>query len=123
MIHVRKRSNETKRATGALTVTAAGNFLMLMMIFNGKLNGKNAKYELNKFDTTSVHACQEAAWMDKRSMLIWVEQIFAPYLLANLLPLGIQPVILLDAHQCHMMQLVVSVIAELGVEVIHILGG
>ncbi len=58
--------------------------------------------------------------MDERCMLMWVEQIFAPYLLANLLPSGIQPVILLVAYQCHMMQLVVLVIAALGVEVIHI---
>jgi hypothetical protein len=56
-------------------------------------------------------------------MLIWVEQIFTVYLLANPLPLGIQMVILPDANQCHMMQSVVSVIAVLGVEVIHILGG
>ncbi len=43
MIHVRKTSNRTKRATGVLTVTAAGNLLMPMIIFKGKLNGKNCK--------------------------------------------------------------------------------
>jgi hypothetical protein len=55
--------------------------------------------------------------MDERCMLMWVEeQIFSPYLLANPLPPGIQPVILLDAYRCHMMQSVVSKIAALGVE-------
>jgi hypothetical protein len=37
--------------------------------------------------------------MDKRYMLMWVDQIFALYLLANPPPPGIQPVILLDAYQ------------------------
>ncbi len=61
--------------------------------------------------------------MDKRCMLIWAEQIFAPHLLANPLPLYIQPVVLLlDAYQCHIMQLVVLEIMALGVEVIHIPG-
>jgi hypothetical protein len=51
------------------------------------------------------------------------EEIFVLYLLANPPPPGILPVILLDAYQCHMMQLVVSVIAALGVEAIYIPGG
>jgi hypothetical protein len=97
-IHVRKMPNGTKRATGALTVTAAGNFLMPMIIFKGKLNGKIAKTEFKKIDPTSVYACQDAAWMDKRCMLMWVEQIFALYLLANPPPPCIQLVILLDAY-------------------------
>jgi hypothetical protein len=94
-----------------------------MIIFKGKLNGKIAKYELKNFNPTSVYACQDAAWMDEQCMLVWVEEIFALYLLANPLPPGIQPVILLDGYQCHMMQLVVSKVAVLGVEVIHIPGG
>jgi hypothetical protein len=96
-IHLRKTSNGTKRARGTLTVTAAGNFLMPMMIFKGKSNGKIAQCELKNFDPTSVYACQDAAWMDERCMLMWVEEIFGPYLLANPPPPGIQPVILLDA--------------------------
>jgi hypothetical protein len=122
LIYVHKMSNRTKRETGVLTVTAAGNFLMLMIIFKSKPNGRIAKTELKTIDPTSVSACQVAAWMDEQCMLMWVEQIFAPYLLANRLPSGIQPVILLDAYQCLMMQLVVLVIAALGVEVIHIPG-
>ncbi len=57
--------------------------------------------------------------MDERCILIWVEQIFALYLCANLPTPGIQPVILLDAYQCHMMlQSLVLEIMALGVEVI-----
>ncbi len=97
-IHMCKRSNGTKRAMGVLTVTAAGNFLMPMIIFKGKPNGKFATVELKNFDPTFVYACQDTAWMDKQCMLTWVEEIFASYLLANPPPLGIQPVILLDAY-------------------------
>jgi hypothetical protein len=61
--------------------------------------------------------------MDERCMLIWIEQIFVPYLRANPPPPGIQPVILLNAYQCHIMKLVVSKITALGVEVLQVLGG
>jgi hypothetical protein len=95
---------------------------MPMKIFKGKPNGKIVTYKFKNFDPTSIYACQDATWMDEQCMLIWVEQIFAPYIWANPPPPGIQPVILLNAYQCHMMQLVVSEITALGVEVIHIPG-
>ena len=60
--------------------------------------------------------------MDERCMLIWVDQILGPYLAVNTPPPGVQPVILLDSYQCHMMASVVSKISALGVEVIHIPG-
>ncbi len=55
--------------------------------------------------------------------MLWVNQILGQYLVVNLPPPGIQPVILLDAYWCHMMVLVVNKISELGIEVIHIPGG
>ncbi len=54
LIYVHKMSNRTKRETGVLTVTAAGNFLMLMIIFKSKPNGRIAKTELKTIDPTSV---------------------------------------------------------------------
>jgi hypothetical protein len=122
-IHMRKTSNGTKRAMGALTMTAAGNFLTPMIIFKGKPNGNIVTVELKNFNPTSVYTCQDAARMDEGCMHMWVEEIFTPYHLANLSPPCIQPVILLDAYLCHMMRLVVSKIAALGVEVIYIPGG
>jgi hypothetical protein len=74
-IHMHKSSNGTKRAMRALTVTASGDFLMPMIIFQGKLNGKIVTYEVKNFDPTSIYACQDTAWMDKRCMMMWVEQI------------------------------------------------
>jgi hypothetical protein len=75
MIHVRKTSIRTKRAMGAFTVTAAGNFLMPMIIFKGKPCGMIEKQELPQFDPSSIYACQDAAWMDERCMMLWVDQI------------------------------------------------
>ncbi len=108
MIHVCKTGNGTKRAMGAFTIMVAGNFLMSMIIFKGTPCGCITKTELPKFDPTSIYACQEAAWMDERCMLIWVKQILGSYLVVILPPPGIQPVILLDAYRCHMMALVVN---------------
>ena len=79
-VNVRKTTDRTKRATCALTVTAAGDFLTPMLIFKGKPNGHIAKKELPTHDPTNIYACQEAAWMDERCMLMWVEQVITPYL-------------------------------------------
>ena len=63
-INVHKSSSQTKRATAALTVTAAGDFLTPMIIFKGKPNGLIARRELPTLDPTSIYACQDQAWMD-----------------------------------------------------------
>jgi hypothetical protein len=116
-------SNGTKRATGAFTITAAGNFLTPMIILKSKPGGMIEKKELPKFNPSSVYACHDAAWMDEWCMILWVDQILGPYLTVNLPPPGIQPVILLEAYRCHMMASVVAKISKLGIEVIHIPGG
>ena len=81
-INVCKSSSQTKRATSALTVTAAGNFLSPMIIFNGKPDRLIVRRELPMLDPTSICTCQDAAWMDKRCMLIWVGEVFCAYLVA-----------------------------------------
>ena len=122
-INVCKSSSQTKRATPALTVTAAGDFLTPMIIFKGKPDGLIACCELPTLDPTSIYACQDTAWMDERCMLIWVDEVFRAYLVANPPPEGVQPVLLLDSYRCHMMASVVSRIEAMGVHVIHIAGG
>ena len=122
-INVRKSSSQTKRATAALTVTAAGDFLTPMIIFKGRPNGHIVNRELPTLDPTSIYACQDAAWMDERCMLIWVDEVLGAYLVANPPPEGVQPVLLLDSYRCHMMASVVSRIEAMGVHVIHISGG
>jgi hypothetical protein len=88
-VNIRKTSSQTKRATAALTVTAAGDFLTPMIIFKGKPDGLIARRELPTLDPTSIYACQDAAWMDERCMLIWVDEVLGAYLAANPPPEGI----------------------------------
>ena len=61
--------------------------------------------------------------MKEGRMIMWVEEIFSPYLTANPPPEVVQPVLLLDSYRSHMMASVVSRIEALGVLVIHIPGG
>jgi hypothetical protein len=64
MIHVRKTGNGTKRATGAFTITAAGNFLTPMIIYKGKPNGHITMRELpNSTRLPSTHARKPRGWM------------------------------------------------------------
>ena len=122
-INVRKSSSQTKRATAALTVTATSDFLSPMIIFKGKPGRQIARRKLPTLNPMSIYACQDAAWMDERCMLIWVDEVFGAYLVANPPPEGVQPVLLLDSYRCHMMASVVSRIEAMGVHVIHITGG
>ena len=122
-VHVRKSTDDTRRATAALTCNAAGDFLRPMIIFKGTANGRIVKTELPSFDPTSDYLCQKNAWMDERCMLIWADECLGSYLRLRPPPAGIVPVILLDSYRCHLMGSVVRAIQELGVEVIHIPGG
>ena len=122
-VHVRKSTSDTRRATCALTCTAAGDFLRPMLIYKGKATGLIATREFQRHDPTSIYACQAAAWMDEVCMLRWIEEVLKPYLVVNPPPPGIVPVILLDAYRCHMMASVTDAIADLGIEIISIPGG
>ena len=122
-VHVRKSTSDTRRATCALTCTAAGEFLRPMLIYKGKATGKIATTEFQRHDPTSIYACQVAAWMDETCMLRWVDEVLKPYLVVNRPPPGIVPVILLDAYRCHMMGSVTDAIADLGIEIVSIPGG
>ena len=66
-VHLRKSTSDTRRATCALTCTAAGDFLCPMLIYKGKVTGLIARREFQRHDPTSIYACQAAAWMDRRS--------------------------------------------------------
>jgi hypothetical protein len=122
-VHVRKSTTDTRRATCALTCTAAGEFLSPMMIYKGKAKGTIVTREFQHHDPSLLYACQDAAWMDEVCMLRLVNKILKPYLKVSPPPPGIVPVILLDAYRCHMMVSVTDAIAELGIEIIHIPGG
>ena len=120
-INIRKSTNDTKRATLALTVTASGKMIRPMLIFKGTANGRIVKRDMPGWDNTFLYACQSNAWMDERCMLLWVELCLKPHVAT--IPTGIIPIIFLDSYRCHMMASVVDAIQELGVEVEHIPGG
>ena len=63
---------------------------------------------------------KDNAWMDERVMLMWVEMVLKPYV--NTAPDNVVPILFLDLYHCHMMNLVVNAIQDLGVEVEHIPG-
>ncbi len=78
-IHVRMSTNNNKRATVAVLITADGTVLPLMVIFKGKPNGRIAKMEFATYPAPHHYCCQENAWMDKEVMLAWVDDILQPY--------------------------------------------
>ena len=120
-VHIRTSTNDTKRATVAVTITGSGLVLPSMVVFKGKPNGRIANTEFGDYPTTHRYRCQDNAWMDERVMIAWVDEILKPYV-ANA-PEHIIPILILDSYRCHMMGSVVQRIQELGVEVRHIPGG
>ena len=72
-IHIRTSTNDTKRATVAVTIVGDGTVLPSVVVFKGKANGRIAKKEFATFPTSSHYHCQDAAWMDETVMLAWVD--------------------------------------------------
>jgi hypothetical protein len=121
-INIRTSTNDTKRATVAVTIAGDGTVLPSVVVFKGKANGRIVKKEFATFPTSHHYHCQDAAWMDETVKLAWVDQVLRPYV--ETAPEDIIPIIILDSYRCHMMALVVQKIQqELGVEVKHIPGG
>jgi hypothetical protein len=102
------------------TVTASGLMLPPYVIFNAKPNG-HVERELANFPPGAHYAIQKNVWMDERVMIMWVEAVLEPYV--KMAPDGVQPILLIDSYQSHMMASVVQQVQDLGVEVQHIPGG
>ena len=120
-VHVRKSTNDTKRATFAMMVTASGKVLKPLLVFKGAPNGRIVKNEFPGYTRDVIYACQDNAWMDERVMLMWISKVLEPYI--AMAPEGIVPILFLDSYRCHMMASVITTIQDLGVEVEHIPGG
>jgi hypothetical protein len=117
-VHVRKSTNDTKRATFATTVTASGKILKPLLIFKGACNGRIVQGKFPSYDNDMIHLCQANVWMDEDAMIVWVDQVLCPHIESA--PPGVLPIISLDSYHCHMMASVVCKIQDLGVEVEHI---
>jgi hypothetical protein len=120
-IHIRSSTNDTKRATVAVTIAADGTVLPAAVIFKGKPGGRIEQREFATYPPNNQYHCQDAAWMDEAVMLAWVDGPLKAYV--DTAPDGIVPLLVLDSYRCHMMASVVNRIQEMGVEVIHIPGG
>jgi hypothetical protein len=122
-IHIRTSTNDTKRVTVAVTITADGTLLPSFLIFKGKPDGRIAKKEFPSgvYPDGHFYKCQDNAWMDEEVMKAWVNEVLAPYVATA--PDHVVPILILDMYRCHMMSSVVQMIQELGVEVQHIPGG
>ena len=59
--------------------------------------------------------------VDGQEMLMWVDMVLKPYV--DTAPEDMVPILFLDSYCCHMMNLVVNAIQDLGVQVKHIPGG
>ncbi len=120
-VHIRTSTNDTKRATVAVTIAADGTVLPLTIVFKGKPDGRIARNEFATYPTTHHYRCQDNAWMDERVMIKWVDKVLKPYV-ANA-PDHVIPLLILDSYRCHMMASVVTRIQELGIEVNYVPGG
>jgi hypothetical protein len=74
-IHIRTSTNDTKRVTMAVTITADGTLLPSSLVFEGKSDGRIAKKEFSTYPKTHFYKCQEAAWMDEEVMITWVNEV------------------------------------------------
>ena len=103
-----------------MTLTADGNFLPPLFVFKGKPNGRIIK-EFKDYPDDAFYVCQPKAWMDEDVMKIWIDKVLKPYV--QDVQQGICPILLLDSYRCHMMESVLGMINDLGVQVEHIPGG
>ena len=96
-------------------------FLTLFVLFLGKPNRRIVQHEFPMYPKGMIYACQDNAWMDERVMLMWINMVLKQYV--GTAPQNVVPLLFLDSYCCHMMNSVVNVIQDLGVEVEHIPGG
>jgi hypothetical protein len=92
-----------------------------MIVFKGQPNGCIVMREFATYPATHFYHCQPNVWMDEVVMLVWVDEVLAPYIATA--PEHVVPLLVLDSYRCHMMGSVVQKIQEIGVEVKHITGG
>ncbi len=78
-IHIRTLTNNTMRSAVAVTITGDSTLLPLTIIFKGKHDGRITRTEFATYPAANHYCCQDVAWMDKQVMIVWVEEVLAPY--------------------------------------------
>ena len=108
-VDICKSTGDTRHATLAVMVISSGRMLPPFLIFEGR-PGSQIKWEFSTFPKDRFYAC----------MKVWVEQIpKAMYLQQTRWDCSH---FFVDIYHCHMMELVVSIITQLWMEVLHIPG-
>jgi len=107
-------TNDSKRYTVALTASASGEILMPMVVYKGARNGHIANRKIPNHPQCMVYGMQLKAWFDEITMLDWVYNVLAPYVV--MAPVGIIPILFLDSFKVHLLGSVANTIQGLEVE-------
>jgi hypothetical protein len=107
-------TDDSKRCTVALTVTASGEMITPMVIYKGTRYGRIATRELRDHPQEMKYAMQPKAWFDEATMLDWVDYVLKPYVATA--PVGIIPILFLDSFKVHLLGSVADAIQGLGFE-------
>ena len=116
---------EKDRCTFNAAITMGGGKLKPMIIFKGQANGRIESREFPTFSTDAFWHAQKNAWCDERVMKSWVSKVLPLWKAECVQLMGphVIPLLILDAYKCHMQAEVVTMIQDLGIEILHIPGG
>ena len=99
-INMRTGTNDSKRCTVALTMSASGEMLQPMVISKGTRHGCIATREIRDHPQGMKYVMQLKAWFNEVIMLNWVDNVLKPY--ATMAPVGIIPILFLDSFKVHL---------------------
>ncbi len=138
-INLRMAGGDSRQVIIAVTITASGHQLPLLVVFKGKSirldtantvtntmvdccvliagmpNGTIARREVPTLPTVSIYCLNEKARFNEQIMLDWIEHVLALYVATA--PLEIIPILFLDQFRIHKMGSIVNAIQALGVQV------
>jgi hypothetical protein len=107
-------TDDSKRCTVALTVSASGKMLTPMVIYKGTRHGRIATRQPRDHPQEMKYAMQPKTWFDETTMLDWVDKVLKPYVTTA--PVGIISILFLDLFKVHLLGSVADAIQGLGVE-------
>ena len=113
-INMRTGTDDRKRCTVALTVSATGEMLTPMVIYKGTRHGCIATHKIRDHPQEMKYAIQPKAWFDEATMLDWVDEVLKPYVATA--PVGIIPILFLDSFKVHLLGSIADAIQGLGVK-------
>lgn len=117
-VSVRCTGSNSRRMTVCVSVACDGTKLPLFVIFKGQPNGKIEKDLDNILPENVFGCCQSKGWMDERSMKIWTDLVWKPYVADYE-----RSVLLLDDFSCHKQDCLLEIMESVGTHVELIPGG